>query len=125
MKSKPAKSKLQEWRDAIVFSIVVASLFRWSLASAFVIPTSSMENSLLVGDYLVVSKIHFGPRTPQTPLQIPLTHQKIWGTEIPSYLTWIQLPAYRLPGYAAWSVARRWSSMCRRIYWMQQSGQQI
>ncbi len=98
MKSKPAKSKLREWRDAIVFSIVVASLFRWSLASAFVIPTSSMENSLLVGDYLLVSKIHYGPRTPQTPLQIPLTHQKIWGTEIPSYLTWIQLPAYRLPG---------------------------
>lgn len=92
------KTGIREWRDAIVFSVVVATLFRWSLASAFVIPTSSMENSLLVGDYLVVSKIHYGPRTPQTPLQIPLTHQKIWGTEIPSYLTWIQLPAYRLPG---------------------------
>ncbi|MFN5170075.1 MAG: signal peptidase I [Cyclobacteriaceae bacterium] len=92
------KSKLREWRDALVFAVVVATLFRWSLAEAFVIPTSSMENSLLVGDYLVVSKIHYGSRTPRTPLQIPLTHQKIWGTEIPSYLDWIQFPSYRLPG---------------------------
>jgi signal peptidase I len=102
MKSTKSKSqtktKFQEWRDAIVFAVVVAALFRWSFAEAFVIPTSSMENSLLVGDYLFVSKIHYGSRTPRTPLQIPLTHQKIWGTEIPSYLPWIQLPSYRLPG---------------------------
>jgi signal peptidase I len=57
-----------------------------------------MENSLLVGDFLFVSKFHYGTRTPRTPLQIPLTHQKIWFTEIPSYLNWIQLPSYRLPG---------------------------
>lgn len=100
MKSKPVvkKTKFQEWREAIVFAVVVATLFRWSLAEAFVIPTSSMENSLLVGDYLWVSKIHYGTRTPRTPLQVPLTHQKIWGTEIPSYLDWIELPSYRLPG---------------------------
>lgn len=96
--SPKPKSKLREWRDSVVFAVVVATLFRWSLAEAFVIPTSSMENSLLVGDYLLVSKIHYGSRTPRTPLQIPLTHQKIWGTEIPSYLDWIQLPSYRLPG---------------------------
>lgn len=96
-KSQP-KSKLREWRDSIVFAVVVATLFRWSLVEAFVIPTPSMENSMLVGDYLFVSKIHYGSRTPRTPLQIPLTHQKIWGTEIPSYLDWIQLPSYRLPG---------------------------
>jgi len=100
MKSKPAvkKTKFQEWRESIVFAVVVATLFRWSLAEAFVIPTGSMENSMLVDDYLWVSKIHYGPRTPRTPLQIPLTHQKIWGTEIPSYLDWIELPSYRLPG---------------------------
>lgn len=98
VEKKSPKSKLVEWRDSIVFAVVVATLFRWSLVEAFVIPTSSMENSLLVGDYLFVSKFHYGPRTPRTPLQIPLTHQKIWGTEIPSYLTWIQLPSYRLPG---------------------------
>jgi signal peptidase I len=97
VKQKP-KSKLREWREAIVFAVVVATLFRWSLVEAFVIPTPSMENSLLVGDYLFVSKFHYGARTPRTPLQIPLTHQRIWGTNIPSYLPWIQLPSYRLPG---------------------------
>jgi signal peptidase I len=96
--STPTKSKIKEWRDAVVFAVVVAMLFRWSLAEAFVIPTPSMENSLLVGDFLFVSKFHYGSRTPRTLLQIPLTHQKIWGTEIPSYLSWIQLPSYRLPG---------------------------
>src|SRR5687767_14750099 len=98
---KPAtkpKSKLREWREAIVFAVVVATLIRWTTVEAFVIPTPSMENSLLVGDFLFVSKFHYGTRTPRTPLQIPLTHQTIWGTEIPSYLPWIELPSYRFPG---------------------------
>ena len=97
-KALKPKSKLQEWREAIVFAVVVATLIRWGTVEAFVIPTPSMENSLLVGDYLFVSKLHYGARTPRTPLQIPLTHQTIWGTEIPSYLTWIELPSWRLPG---------------------------
>ncbi len=99
-KKKPQKpkTKLIEWRDSIVFAVVVATLFRWSFVEAFVVPTPSMENTILVGDYLFVSKFHYGSRTPRTPLQIPLTHQRIWGTEIPSYLDWIQLPSYRLPG---------------------------
>jgi signal peptidase I len=58
-----------------------------------------MENSLLVGDYLFVSRLHYGTTTPVTPLQVPLTHQTIWGTKIPSYLDWIQLPQFRLPGF--------------------------
>lgn len=97
-KPQKPKSKLIEWRDSIVFAVVVATLFRWSFVEAFVVPTPSMENSILVGDYLFVSKFHYGSRTPRTPLQVPLTHQKIWGTNIPSYLDWVQLPSYRLPG---------------------------
>jgi signal peptidase I len=97
-KQEGPKSKLREWREAIVFAVVVATLIRWGTVEAFVIPTPSMENSLLVGEYLFVSKLHYGSRTPRTPLQIPLTHQKIWGTEIPSYLEWIELPSFRLPG---------------------------
>lgn len=54
----------------------------------------------MVGDFLFVSKLHYGIRTPKTPLQVPLTHQKIWGTNIPSYSTAIQLPSYRLPGFS-------------------------
>lgn len=98
--SKPAKpkTKVREWWDAILFAVVAATLIRWLIMEAYTIPTPSMENSLLVGDFLFVSKFHYGTRTPKTPLQIPLTHQKIWFTEIPSYLEWIQLPQYRLPG---------------------------
>ncbi len=95
--TKP-KSKAREWWDAILFAVVAATLIRWLIMEAYTIPTPSMENSLLVGDFLFVSKFHYGTRTTTTPLQVPLTHQKIWFTEIPSYLTWIKLPQYRLPG---------------------------
>lgn len=99
-KEQKPKSLLREWRDALVFAVIVATLVRWGTVEAFVIPTPSMENSLLVGDYLFVSKLHYGPRTPRTPLQLPLMHQKIWGTEIPSFLPWIELPSYRFPGFS-------------------------
>jgi signal peptidase I len=97
--TKQQKSALREWWDAILFAVVAATLIRWLIMEAYTIPTPSMENSMLVGDFLFVSKFHYGTRTPRTPLQIPLTHQKIWFTEIPSYLDWIQLPTYRLPGF--------------------------
>jgi signal peptidase I len=96
-KPKP-KSPAREWLNAVVFAVVAATLIRWTAVEAFVVPTASMENTILVGDYLFVSKFHYGTRTTTTPLQVPLTHQKIWGTNIPSYLDWITLPSYRLPG---------------------------
>lgn len=99
-KSAPRKkTPFREWFDSIAFAVVAATLIRWLFFSAFVIPTPSMENSLLVGDYLFVSRLHYGTTTPITPLQVPLTHQTIWGTTIPSYLDWIKLPQYRLPGF--------------------------
>ncbi|CAN5260770.1 hypothetical protein BH09BAC3_BH09BAC3_22770 [soil metagenome] len=100
-KKKEAEKKktvVREWVDAITFAVIAATLIRWLIMEAYTIPTPSMENSLLVGDFLFVSKFHYGTRTPKTILQIPLTHQKIWFTEIPSYVEWIQLPQYRLPG---------------------------
>ncbi|CCH00963.1 signal peptidase I [Fibrella aestuarina BUZ 2] len=100
---KPVKTKspIREWFDSILFAVVAATLIRWLFMEAFTIPTPSMERSLMVGDFLFVSKFHYGTRTPKTPLQVPLTHQKIWGTEIPSYLDWIQLPQFRLPGFSS------------------------
>jgi signal peptidase I len=92
------KTKIREWWDAVLFAVVAATLIRWLIMEAYTIPTPSMEKSLLVGDFLFVSKFHYGTRTTTTPLQVPLTHQKIWFTNIPSYLTWIKLPQYRLPG---------------------------
>ena len=92
-------SKIREWLSALVFAVVVASLVRWLVLEAFTIPSSSMEQTLLTGDFIFVSKLHYGARTPKTLLQIPLMHQTIGTTDIPSYLDWIQLPHYRLPGF--------------------------
>ncbi len=98
-KKKETKPKAKEkWWQSLLFAVIAATLIRWIFMEAFTIPTPSMENSLLVGDYLFVSKFHYGTRTPATPLQIPLSHQKIWFTNLPSYSDAIQLPTYRLPG---------------------------
>ena len=94
------KGPIREWFDALLFAVIAASIIRWATFEAFTIPTPSMESTLQVGDFLFVNKLNYGPRTPMTPLQIPLTHQKIWGTNIPSYLNWIKLPQYRLPGFS-------------------------
>lgn len=99
-KEQQPKSPAREWLNSVVFAVVAATLIRWTAVEAFVVPTASMENTILVGDYLFVSKFHYGTRTTTTPLQVPLTHQKIWGTNIPSYLDWITLPSYRLPGFS-------------------------
>ncbi|HTE29297.1 MAG TPA: signal peptidase I, partial [Chryseolinea sp.] len=99
-KTAAPKTFVKEWFNAIAFAVVAATLIRWTTVEAFVVPTPSMENTILVGDYLFVSKLHYGTRTTTTPLQIPLTHQKIWGTNIPSYLDWVSLPSYRLPGFS-------------------------
>ncbi len=99
-KEKVKKTAVREWFDAIVFAVIAATIIRWLFLEAFTIPTASMEKSLLVGDFLFVSKVHYGARTPKTPLQLPLTHQTIWGTKIPSYVDWIQLPQVRIPGFS-------------------------
>ncbi|MDZ7898233.1 MAG: signal peptidase I [Arcicella sp.] len=100
-KTQPVqKSAFREWIDSIVFAVVAATLIRFFFFEAYTIPTPSMESSLMVGDFLFVSKLHYGVRTPQTPLQVPLTHQKIWGTDIPSYSRLLDLPIKRLPGFS-------------------------
>lgn len=88
----------KEWGEAGVFAIVAATLIRTFFFEAFVIPSSSMEGTLLVGDYLFVSKMSYGAKIPAIPLTIPFTHNTIPGTEVtPSYLDWIELPYMRLP----------------------------
>jgi signal peptidase I len=94
------KSAFREWIDSIVFAVVAATLIRFFFFEAYTIPTPSMESSLMVGDFLFVSKMHYGVRTPKTPLQVPLTHQKIWGTDLASYSTLLDLPIKRLPGFS-------------------------
>ncbi len=100
-KSIKFRARLKNGAEILFYAILTSVVLRWIFLEVFVIPTASMENTLLVGDYLFVSKIHYGARTPKTPIQIPLTHQRIWGTDIPSYLDFIQLPTYRMPGLGA------------------------
>ena len=95
---KIKKTLFREWADAIVFAVIAATIIRWGFVSAYTIPTPSMENTQMVGDFLFASKFHYGPRTPQTPLHLPLTDNTIWGSKTPSYLTWIKLPMLRFPG---------------------------
>ena len=92
------KSALVEWTDALVFAIVAATFIRIFFFEAYTIPTSSMEKTLRVGDYLFVSKIHYGPRVPQTPISFPLVHNvmPIFGGE--SYSQIISNDYRRLKG---------------------------
>lgn len=89
------KSWIREWVDAAVFAIVAATLIRLFIFEAYTIPTGSMEKSLLVNDFLFVSKISYGPRVPNTPLSIPFIHNYIPGVGSKSYSEAIKLPYMR------------------------------
>jgi signal peptidase I len=96
--TKPKKTKLREWTDAVLFAVVVSTLVRGLLFSAFAIPSGSMESSLLTGDYLFVDKVSYGPRMPITPLTVPFLESEIGESKIKTYSDAVQLPYYRLPG---------------------------
>ncbi|MEG1649749.1 MAG: S26 family signal peptidase, partial [Rikenellaceae bacterium] len=88
------------WVEAIVFAVVVASLFRIYFVEMYVIPSSSMEKTLLVGDYLGVSKVSYGPKLPNTPLSIPFVHNiNPFNSKKRSYVEWIKNPYHRLAGF--------------------------
>ncbi|MBP7184860.1 MAG: signal peptidase I [Saprospiraceae bacterium] len=91
------KSSGREWGESIIFAVFAAAFIRMFLIEAYTIPTSSMEGSLLVGDYLFVSKAHYGIRMPMTILQVPLLHNRLPRDLGESYLTNPSLPYYRLP----------------------------
>lgn len=95
----PKRSAFREWADAIVFAVVAATLIRIFVAEAYMIPTPSMEKTLLVGDFLFVSKFQYGARIPNTPLAMPFVHHTIPVLNIKSYVEWIKLPYRKLPGF--------------------------
>ena len=88
-----------EWVNAIVFATVVASLIHIFVFQMYVIPTSSMEKSLLVGDYLYVSKVAYGPQMPNTPLSFPFVHHTMpFSQTRKSFSEAIRWPYHRLRG---------------------------
>lgn len=96
---KEPSSFVKNWLDPIIFAVIAASIIRTFFLEAFTIPTSSLEKSLMVGDFLFVNKLAYGPKIPQTPLSFPFAHHTLpLTTSTKSYLEWIKLPYYRLPG---------------------------
>ena len=96
-------TKSGEWVTSIVFAIIAATLVHTYFMRPYTIPTSSLEKSLLVGDYLFVSKFHYGARTPKTAIAFPMVHDTIpipyTGKRFRSYVNSISAPNFRFPGF--------------------------
>ncbi|HLO60049.1 MAG TPA: S26 family signal peptidase [Bacteroidales bacterium] len=93
-------SKAVEWLDAVIFAVIAVTLINIFLFQNYKIPTGSMENTLLIGDHLYVSKVAYGPRIPNTPLSFPFTqHTMPFTRGTRSFVEWIKLPYRRLAGF--------------------------
>jgi signal peptidase I len=94
------QTKVVEWVDAIIFAVIAATFIRMFFIEAYTIPTSSMEKSMLIGDYLFVSKTSYGPKLPNTPLSFPFVHHTMPLSKTKkSYVEWIQNPYKRIAGF--------------------------
>lgn len=101
-KSSNGKSNtLLEWIDAVIFALVAATFIRMFFIEAYTIPTGSMEKTLLVGDYLFVSKVAYGPKIPETPVSFPLVHNVMPVTGGESYSEIIKNDYRRLKGFSS------------------------
>ena len=95
----PTYKFIYEWVNAIVFATVVASLIHIFVFQMYVIPSSSMESSLLIGDYLYVSKVAYGPQMPNTPVSFPFVHHTMpFSQTKKSFSECIRWPYHRLKG---------------------------
>jgi len=98
-RSLEPKTSFGQFIGSIIYAVVIATLVHAYFMQPFIIPTSSLEKSLLVGDFLLVSKFHYGARTPQTVVSFPMVHDTIPVIKKRSYLKKPQLPYSRFPGF--------------------------
>ncbi len=89
---------IMSWVDALVFALVAVYFINLFFFQNYVIPSSSLEKSLLTGDYLFVSKVSYGPRIPQTPLTMPLTQHTMPLVNVKSYVEWPHWDYRRVKG---------------------------
>jgi signal peptidase I len=94
-----SKTGVKEWGDSLLFALIAATVIRTYVFEPFQIPTGSMEKTMLVGDFLFVNKLAFGPKVPITPLSYPLVHNNVPWVNIPSYLSIEKGSYFRLPGF--------------------------
>jgi signal peptidase I len=95
----PTLHKVAEWVDAIIFALVAVYFINIFIFQNYKIPSSSLEKTLLVGDYLFVSKLSYGPRVPNTPLSFPLTQHTLPVINTKSYIEWPHWDYKRLKGF--------------------------
>ena len=103
-KNKDNPGLYKQIKDTLyLFISVIAAIaiFHWLVLSPNMVVSSSMAPTLQAGDYILVSKMHYGARTPITPIQMPLTHGTIPWTNKKSYWSYIKLPYFRLPGFSS------------------------
>ncbi len=98
-RSIQARSKLGETISSLLFAVVAATIVHTYVMQPFTIPTPSLEKSLLVGDFLFVSKFHYGARIPRTAVSFPMVHDTIPLIKTKSYLNDPQIPHFRIPGF--------------------------
>ena len=98
-RSLKPRTSAGEWVSSILFAVVAATIVHTYFIQPFTIPTSSLEKTLLVGDFLFVSKFNYGARAPQTTVSFPMVHDTIPGLGIKSYTNWPQLLYFRFPGF--------------------------
>ncbi|WP_395050106.1 signal peptidase I [Flavobacterium sp.] len=92
-------NKTADTISSLLFAVIVATLVHTYILQPYTIPTSSLEKSLLVGDFLFVSKMNYGARVPMTTVALPMVHDSIPLTKSKSYMSWPQLPYFRLPAF--------------------------
>ena len=98
-RSLKPKTSFGETISSILFAIVAATIVHNYVIQPYIIPTGSLEKSLLIGDFLFVSKFHYGARVPMTAISLPMVHDTIPLLKTRSYLKKPQLPYLRLPGF--------------------------
>ena len=91
-RSTKPRSTNGEWTSSIIFAVIAATLVHTYFIQPYTIPTSSLEKSLLVGDFLFVSKFHYGARVPMTPIAAPMVHDTLPIIKVKSYINKNQLP---------------------------------
>tara|TARA_A100001015_G_scaffold46928_1_gene51778 strand:+ start:380 stop:2086 length:1707 start_codon:yes stop_codon:yes gene_type:complete len=98
-RSLKSRTTLGETISSIAFAIVAATIVHNYFIQPFIIPTGSLEKSLLIGDFLFVSKFHYGARAPMTAVSFPMVHDTIPLLKVRSYLKKPQIPYFRFPGF--------------------------
>ena len=93
------KTEAGETVSSVLFAVVVATIIHTFFIQPFTIPTSSLEKTLLVGDFLFVSKVNYGARVPQTAIAFPMVHDTIPVAKVKSYSKFPQIPEMRFPGF--------------------------